>query len=48
MNLAEAWAAERWNARGPRMSVINKRAELIAYYERRGYERTGEVEPFPR
>ncbi|AZL10374.1 MAG: GNAT family N-acetyltransferase [Brevibacterium aurantiacum] len=47
MNLAEAWVAERWNARWLRMSVINKRAELIAYYERRGYERTGEVEPFP-
>ena len=30
-----------------RMSVINKRDELIAYYERRGYVRTGEVEPFP-
>lgn len=47
MNLAEAWVAERWNAHSLSMSVINKRAELIAYYERRGYERTGEVEPFP-
>lgn len=47
INLAEAWAAERWNARAMRMSVINRREELIAYYERRGYERTGEVEAFP-
>ncbi|SMY02953.1 Acetyltransferase (GNAT) family protein [Brevibacterium sp. 239c] len=47
MNLAEAWAVERWNAHSLKMSVINKRAELIAYYERRGYERTGEIEPFP-
>ncbi|WP_413333663.1 GNAT family N-acetyltransferase [Brevibacterium sp. GP-SGM9] len=47
MNLAEAWVAERWNAHSLRMSVINKRTELIAYYERRGYERTDEVEPFP-
>lgn len=47
MNLAEAWVRERWGARSLKMSVINKRAELIAYYERRGYERTGEVEPFP-
>ncbi|UVI35412.1 GNAT family N-acetyltransferase [Brevibacterium spongiae] len=47
INLAEAWVAERWSAHTMRMSVINKRDELIAYYERRGYERTGEVEPFP-
>lgn len=47
MNLAEAWVSERWGARFLKMSVINKRAELIAYYERRGYERTGEIEPFP-
>jgi ribosomal protein S18 acetylase RimI-like enzyme len=47
INLAEAWAAERWGAKAMRMSVINKRDELIAYYERRGYERTSEVEPFP-
>ena len=30
-----------------RMTVISKRAELIAFYERRGYRRTGETEPFP-
>ncbi|WP_166973576.1 GNAT family N-acetyltransferase [Brevibacterium atlanticum] len=47
MNLAEAWVSERWSAHAMRMSVINKRDELIAYYERRGYERTGEVAPFP-
>lgn len=47
INLAEAWVSERWSAHAMRMSVINKRDELIAYYERRGYERTGEVEPFP-
>lgn len=47
MNLAEAWVSERWHAHSLRMSVVNKRSELIAYYERRGYERTGEVEPFP-
>ena len=29
------------------MSVIRQRAELIAYYERRGYVRTGEEAPFP-
>ncbi len=29
------------------MTVINIRDTLIAYYERRGYARTGEVRPFP-
>jgi ribosomal protein S18 acetylase RimI-like enzyme len=29
------------------MTVISVREELISYYERRGYERTGEVRPFP-
>jgi len=29
------------------MSVIVQREELIAYYERRGYRRTGELSPFP-
>lgn len=30
-----------------RMTVLVQRAELIAWYERRGYRRTGEREPFP-
>ncbi|WP_098731712.1 GNAT family N-acetyltransferase [Brevibacterium epidermidis] len=47
IGLAEAWVTENWGATAMRMSVINKRDELIAYYERRGYVRTGEVEPFP-
>jgi N-acetylglutamate synthase-like GNAT family acetyltransferase len=29
------------------MTVIHKRSELIAYYERRGYALTGETRPFP-
>lgn len=29
------------------MTVITKRDELIAYYQRRGYRITGETEPFP-
>lgn len=29
------------------MSVINIRTELIEWYERRGYRRTGETAPFP-
>jgi len=27
--------------------VIRQRDELIAWYERRGYRRTGRTEPFP-
>lgn len=30
-----------------RMSVIHQRSELIAWYERRGYARTGETGAFP-
>jgi ribosomal protein S18 acetylase RimI-like enzyme len=29
------------------MTVISQRHELIAWYERRGYQRTGETQPFP-
>jgi ribosomal protein S18 acetylase RimI-like enzyme len=29
------------------MTVITKRIELIAFYERRGYVKTGEFRPFP-
>lgn len=43
---AEAYAAAR-GARRMRMSVITVRDALIAWYERRGYARTGETLPFP-
>ena len=39
--------AREWGCRGMRMTVIEVRKELISYYERRGYERTGATEPFP-
>ncbi len=29
------------------MTVVNVREALIAWYERRGYQRTGETRPFP-
>lgn len=44
---AERVARDEWRARAMRMSVIDARAELIAWYERRGYRRTGEYKPFP-
>lgn len=43
---AENFARER-GARTIRMTVVNARDALIAWYERRGYTRTGETKPFP-
>ena len=43
----ERIARDEWQARAMRMSVIDVRNELIAWYERRGYRRTGEYKPFP-
>ena len=44
---AERIARDDWHCRAIRMTVIDVRAELIAWYERRGYRRTGEYRPFP-
>ena len=44
---AERWAIERWSSRTMDMTVIVQRPELFAWYERRGYYRTGERKPFP-
>ena len=44
---AERIARDDWAATTMIMTVIAQRAELIAWYERRGYRRTGETEPFP-
>lgn len=43
---AERVARERFGARVMSMRVIPTRAELVAWYERRGYARTGVVVPF--
>lgn len=43
---AEAWAREHM-AKKIRMTVIQHRTELIAYYNRKGYVITGKTEPFP-
>jgi GNAT superfamily N-acetyltransferase len=43
----EQWATREWGTREMQMTVIALRAELIAWYERRGYARTGETRPFP-
>jgi DNA-binding MarR family transcriptional regulator/ribosomal protein S18 acetylase RimI-like enzyme len=46
MVAAEAWVRAR-AGREIRMTVLNVRDTLLAWYERRGYQRTGETEPFP-
>jgi GNAT superfamily N-acetyltransferase len=46
--LAEAERiAAAWGCGEMRMTVIDIRSELVAWYERRGYHRTGRFEPFP-
>lgn len=44
---AERHAREQWQCRAMHMKVIDVRGELMAWYERRGYRRTGEYSPFP-
>jgi ribosomal protein S18 acetylase RimI-like enzyme len=47
LEAAERYAAAELGATRIEMTVIGVRAELIAWYERRGYLRTGERRPFP-
>jgi ribosomal protein S18 acetylase RimI-like enzyme len=44
---AEATARETFGCTTMEMTVIDRRAELIAFYERRGYTVTEERRPFP-
>ncbi len=44
---AERVAREDWGLPQMRMTVIDLREELIAWYVRRGYRRTGIKKPFP-
>jgi ribosomal protein S18 acetylase RimI-like enzyme len=46
LSAAEAFAKAR-GAERMRLTVIHVREELIAWYERRGYQRSGASEPFP-
>lgn len=43
----ERIARDEWRLPAMRMTVIDIRDELIAFYERRGYRRTGVTKPFP-
>ncbi|MEU6354841.1 GNAT family N-acetyltransferase [Streptomyces sp. NPDC047072] len=44
---AERAVRESWGVTEMHMTVISVREELIAWYERRGYRRTGKTTPFP-
>ena len=44
----EALAIREFGTRVVEGMVLDVRSELIAYYERRGFTRTGELRPFPR
>jgi GNAT superfamily N-acetyltransferase len=44
---SERCARDEWACREMQMTVISVRDELIAWYERRGYRRTGQYSPFP-
>ena len=44
---AEQLARQDWAARTMVMTVLAPRLDLIAWYERRGYRRTGATTPFP-
>jgi GNAT superfamily N-acetyltransferase len=46
LSAAERWVRER-GGRRIRMTVVNVRDTLIAWYIRRGYRASGETEPFP-
>jgi len=47
MDEAERVVRDDWQLPVMRMTVIDVREELIAFYERRGYRRTGVFKPFP-
>lgn len=44
---AEDYARQSWGLKKATMTVITVREELIKFYERRGYRRTGKIIPFP-
>lgn len=44
---AERMARETWGVTEVQMTVISVRDDLISWYERRGYRRTGRMSPFP-
>ena len=47
MAAAEQSVVREWGVAKMLMDVITLRAELIAFYQRRGYQLTGKLKPFP-
>ncbi len=47
LDAAEAMIRDNWALSRARMTVIEQRPELIAWYVRKGYIDTGETAPFP-
>lgn len=48
MLLTESEAfAQFWDCKHLRMAVISVRSELIAWYEKKGFRKTAETQPFP-
>ena len=47
LGAAEAHARDRWGAATVEITVLDHRPELLAWYERCGFRRTGQTHPFP-
>jgi GNAT superfamily N-acetyltransferase len=47
LHAAEEHARESFGSAVAAVWVVNARTELVAWYERKGYARTGETHPFP-
>ena len=47
LNLAEQYAVTRFQPEKFIMVVLSTRTELIEYYERRGYQRNGNIKEYP-
>lgn len=47
LNAAEQHAKQRPEISEYAMVVVAERKELIEYYERRGYQKSGQIEPYP-
>jgi ribosomal protein S18 acetylase RimI-like enzyme len=47
LDYAEQYAFEHFGTTAFKISVLSSRSELIAFYERRGYARTGERVGYP-
>ncbi|KAJ5135648.1 Acyl-CoA N-acyltransferase [Penicillium bovifimosum] len=45
---AEDYCRQTWGVSTLCLNALSNRLQLISWYERRGYEKTGEASPFPR